>query len=110
MRFCVNPLSVARSRWNPAWLLALFVQDRLIDVADPGVAPRPVGPPGARLALGEKNQFKMSCVATAPPVPPVKPTYADVLPTVPGTSIVYVCVADLPVIVSTMVTVSVVPS
>ena len=76
IRFWVKLTSVARSRWKPVWLVALFVQVRVMEVAEAGVAPRPVGALGACGALGEKVQVRMSWVAVRPPVPPVKPTKA----------------------------------
>src|SRR5262249_27865795 len=36
IRFWVKPLSVARSRWNPVWLVALLVQVKATEVAEAG--------------------------------------------------------------------------
>jgi hypothetical protein len=51
----------------------------------------------------------ISCVAVRPPVPPVKPTYAVLPPTVPGIFTVHDVLKLALVVASVMVMLSVVP-
>ncbi len=79
-RFCVKPLSVARLMRKPVWLVALLVQVRSASVPEAAVATRFDGAAGAVVMV----QVWMFCVAVNPPVPPVNPTKAMLLPTVAG--------------------------
>ena len=69
---------------NPASLLELSVQLRLTCVPDAAVAARLDGAAGAVVGSGAYVQLMMSCVELSPPVPPVKPTYAVLAPTMDG--------------------------